>query len=207
MIKPAERRFKAEASRHGWWLLLLLLLIPGWAGAVEFSAQMLIKDGDKTMPGKIYFQDGKMRQEFLDEEGQTVTIVRPDLKVIWVVMPQEKTYFELPLKARLPGQFIQMPPDALKKRSLGTETVNGYVTDKYEVTVRGGEGGVMKQTVWQAQKLRVPIKAVCRDRNLCLEYRNIKEGAVAARLFNLPPSFKKIATPTSFTMRVRQETE
>lgn len=202
------RSGKRPKSRGlGWWALLIILAVPGLAAAAEFSAQMVVKDGDKIMPGKIYVQDGKMRQEFLDEAGQTVTIVRPDKKVIWVLMPQEKTYFEMPLKARLPGQFIQIPPEALQKRLLGTETVNGYVANKFEVTVRGGKEGMMKQTIWEAQKLGVPIKAVCGERDFSIEYRNIKEGPVAARLFNLPPGFKKIATPTSFTMKVRQETE
>ncbi len=88
MNRPAVCPVKPLRNRRYWWILLILLVIPGWAGAVEFSAQMMVKDGDKAMPGKIYFQNGKMRQEFVDEEGRTITIVRPDKKVIWVIMPQ-----------------------------------------------------------------------------------------------------------------------
>ena len=44
---------------------------------------MLVKDDAKIMPGKIQVSNGKLRQEFTDERGQTITIVRPDLKVIW----------------------------------------------------------------------------------------------------------------------------
>ena len=188
-------------------VLLLLLLVPAGAAPAEFSGQLILKDGGKTMPGKIYVQDGKMRQEFQDEEGQTVTIVRPDKKVIWIVVPQEKAYAEMPLKARLPGQFLQMPPDALKKRRVGTETVNGYVADKYEVTVKGGKQGVMQQTIWVAQKLGVPLKMISPEQNFSLEYRSIKEGKVAERLFAPPPGFRKMTSPIGFTMRVRQETE
>ena len=71
---------------------------------------MIIKDGSKLFPGKIYVSDGKMRQEFIDERGQTVTIVRPDKKVVWVLIPPGRTYLEMPLKAKLPGQFLQIPP-------------------------------------------------------------------------------------------------
>ena len=207
MNKPGWCPEKSPRSRGYWWILLILLLIPGWAGAVEFTAQMMVKDGDKTMPGKIYFQNGKMRQEFVDEEGRTITIVRPDKKVVWVIMPQEKTYLELPLKTRLPGQFIQIPPDAISRRQVGTETVNGYVADKYEVSVRGGESGLTKQTVWVAKKLQVPIKMVTARRDFSMEYRNIKEGGLADLLFEPPKGYVKTTSPTSFTLKMMKEME
>ena len=65
------------------WLALFLLPVTAWPA--EFSAQMIVKDGDKTMPGKIYVRDGQMRQEFNDETGETITVVRPDKKVVWAL--------------------------------------------------------------------------------------------------------------------------
>ncbi len=189
-----------------WWPLLLFWAIPALAWGTDFSAQMVVKDGDKLMPGKIFFQNGKMRQEFQDEEGQTITIVRPDKKVLWVVMPYDKTYVELPLKARLPGQFIQIPPDALSKRLVGSETVNGYAADKFEVTVKGSEG-VERQTIWLAPKLGTPIKAVCAGRGFSVEYRNIKEGGLADRLFEPPPGCLKATHSTRFSQKVKDEVE
>lgn len=206
--RPEETVMLFKVRRPCWGVILpAVFLLPVTLWAAEFSAQLILKDGGKTMPGKIYVQDGKMRQEFQDEEGQTVTIVRPDKKVIWIVVPQEKTYGEMPLKTRLPGQFLQMPPDALKKLRVGTETVNGYVADKYEVTVKGGKQGVMQQTIWVAQKLGLPIKMNSPEQNFSLEYRNIREGKVAEHLFAPPPGFRKMTSPIGFTMRVRQETE
>lgn len=171
--------------------LPLLFLLAGAAGAAQFSATMMIKDGEKLMPGKICVQDGKLRQEFNDLEGQTVTIVRPDLKVIWIILPREQAYAELPLRGKLPGQFIQIPPDALSKRLVGKETVNGYETEKYEVTMRGGSG-LEKQTVWLAAKLGTPVKMTSREGGFSVEYKGIKEGVQADRLFNLPPGYKKL---------------
>jgi outer membrane lipoprotein-sorting protein len=204
MIRPDWRRMLPR-NRRCWWILLILLMIPVSAGPTEFSAQMVVKDSGKTMPGKFFFQNGKMRQEFQDEEGQTITIVRPDKKAVWVVLPQDRTYLEIALKMRLPGQFIQMPPDAIQKRPLGTETVNGYEADKYEVTVRGGADGVEKQTFWIAKKLGVPIKVFCHSRDFCIEYRNIKEGRVNDSLFEPPSGFKKATHLTGFTGKVREQ--
>jgi outer membrane lipoprotein-sorting protein len=182
--------WKAIGWLLGCWWVLLVLTVPGMARGAEFSALLLVKDGGKAMPGKLYVLDGKMRQDFIDEEGQTITIVRPDKKVVWVIIPQERTYMEMPLKIRLPGQFIQIPPQALGKRLVGKDRVSGYEVDQYEVTVPG-RAGPEKQTFWVAPKLGLPIKMECRPRHFSLEYTNIKEGGVPARLFNLPPGLHK----------------
>lgn len=192
-----------EPEKAKWrcaWLLLITLAMPTMATAGQFSALMMIKDGDKVLSGKIFVQDDKMRQEFSDAGGQTVTIVRPDLKVIWIIIPLKRAYAEMPLKKKLPGQFIQIPPDALSKRPAGKETVNGYEAEKYEVTVKSG-GGPERQTVWLAPKLGTPVKLEAKARNFLVEYKGIKEGAQAERLFSLPPGYKKL-DPAGFGDRV-----
>ena len=176
---------------------LALLLLPAAAWGAEFSAQMLIKDGDKIMPGKIYVQDGKMRQEFSDESGQSITVVRQDKKVFWIIIPGKRAYMELPLTARLPGQFIQMPPNPVQKRSLGAETVNGYETEKFQVSVRNAEG-LEFQTIWVAKKLGLPLKMVVERRKFSIEYRSIREGKQADRWFTLPPGYQKVSSPAGF---------
>ncbi len=189
--------FARERQKAKWrcgWMLLLMLAIPALAAAAQFSAAMLIKDGDRVAPGRIFVQDGKMRQEFNDAEGQTITIVRPDLKVVWFIMPREQTYVEMPLKKKLPGQFLQLPDQTLAKRPVGKETVNGYEAEKYQVTVQ--EGGVPEiQTFWVATKLGTPVKMTSRSGKFSLEYQNIKEGPQPDRLFALPPGYKKLAGP------------
>ena len=186
-----------------WWVMLGLLTAAPMAVAAEFSALMMVADGGKVVPGKIYVRDGKMRQEFSDEEGQTITIVRPDKKVVWVIMPRNRAYMELPLKPQLPGQFIQMPVGALQKRQVGKDRLQGYEADKFEVTVRGGSG-LEKQHIWVAAKLGMPIKMECQERNFSLEYRSIKEGGVAERLFELPPGYQKLASPPGFATKLSE---
>ncbi len=182
---------------RGMWLglLLLMLMVPDRAQGSEFSAQMILKEGPRIMSGRIYVKNGKMRQEFSDEDGQEITIIRPDKKVMWVVIPQERTYVEMPFTGRLPGQFLQMPVDVVTKRKVGTETVSGYLADRWEITTRGGASGVTRQTLWVAQKLDTPLKMVSQDPKLSLEYKNIKEGGVADRLFEPPPGYTKTTGP------------
>ncbi|MFZ5447172.1 MAG: DUF4412 domain-containing protein [Thermodesulfobacteriota bacterium] len=178
--------------------LLLMLTIPGITWGAEFSALMMVKDGPKIFPGKIYVSNGKMRQEFVDEQGHTVTIVRPDKKVFWVILPLQRSYMEMPLKARLPGQFIQIPPQALNKRQIGQERVAGYEAEKFQVSVPGDRRCEI-QTYWVAPKLGLPVKMECRERQFSLEYRNIKEEKIPERLFDPPPGYRKATGPQEFS--------
>jgi hypothetical protein len=175
-------------------VLLAMLFLPHLAPGVEFSAQMLTKDRDAVVPGRIYVKDGKMRQEFLDAGGQSITILRQDKKVVWVIIPGDRTYYEEPLRFTWPGQFLQIPPLALQKRRVGQENIAGYDTEKYEVTLRGKDG-LIKQTFWLAPRLGVPIK-MAGEKNFSVEYRNIREGGVADRLFELPQGYQKLTKPT-----------
>jgi len=198
-----ERNRKVRGTRLGYWWLLLVLAVPGVAWGAEFSALMMVKDAAKVMPGKIYVHDGKMRQEFVDERGQTITIVRPDLKVVYVILPVQGTYIEIPLTPKLPGQFLQIPPGALGKRQVGQERLNGYDTEKYEVSVPIGRN-LEKQTYWVAPKLALPIKMECPERQFSLEYKNIKEEKVPDRLFALPPGLTKLDSIGGFADRVEE---
>jgi hypothetical protein len=198
-----ERTRKVRGTRLGFWWLLLVLAVPGVARGAEFSAMMMVKDAAKVMPGKIYVHDGKMRQEFLDEKGQTITIVRPDLKVVWVILPLQRSYMEIPLTQKLPGQFIQIPLQAAGKRLVGQERLNGYDAEKYEVSVPVGRG-LEKQTYWVVAKLGLPIKMECRERQFSLEYQSIREEKVPDRLFNLPPGLQKLNSIGGFADKVEE---
>jgi hypothetical protein len=198
-----ERTRKIWGQRLGFWGLMLILTVPGVAWGAEFSASMLVKDDAKIMPGKIQVSDGKLRQEFADERGQTITIVRPDLKVVWVILLRQRSYMEIPLTTKLPGQFIQIPPQALQKRLVGQERLNGYDTEKYEVSVPVGRG-LEKQTYWVAVKLGLPIKMECRERQFSLEYKSIREEKVPDRLFALPPGLQKLTSIGGFAEKVEE---
>jgi hypothetical protein len=191
------RTWRRPAFAGFWCLLLLIAGLAAPAAGAEFSALMMVKDDAKLMPGKISVRGDMMRQEFVDESGQTITIVRPDKKVIWVILARERTYMEMPLKKKLPGQFIQIPPLATGKRLVGKERLNGYDTEKYEVSVPAG-GGREQQTYWMAEKLGLPIKMECRQRRFSMEYRSIREEKVPDRLFDVPPGYQKATSPGAF---------
>ena len=152
------------------------------------------------MPARIFVQDGKMRQEFNDERGQTVTILRPDLRVYWIIMPREQAYAELPLRGKLPGQFIQMPPTP-EQAPAGQG--DGRRLRGPKISSHGARTpGAGNSDVWVATKLGTPVKMISKEGNLSIEYKDIKEGAQAERLFSLPPGYQSWA-PAGFGDRVR----
>jgi hypothetical protein len=179
-------------------LLFLTLSLPAILAAAEFSATMVLKEQGRDTSGKIYVKDGKMRQEFLDDRGHTITIVRRDKSRIWVVMPSENRFVEMPLGIHLPGQFLQIPPEAMSKRKVGTEDICGYQVDRIEVMLRGGPEGVLRQTFWVSPKLGLPIKTVSPERQFSVEYRDIKEGKLEDKLFEVPPGYQKTGGPVDW---------
>ena len=176
------------------WLLLVLALWPVSARPAEFAGQTLTRVRGVTVTGRILVKDKKLRQEFNDEKGRTITILRLDKKVVWVLLPRERTYMEEPLKSTWPGQFIQIPPEAKKKRLLGSERVLGYDAQKYQVSVPGKRGPEI-QIFWVAPKLGLPIKEEIPSRKFSMEYRDITERSIADRLFEIPKGYKKVSKP------------
>jgi outer membrane lipoprotein-sorting protein len=108
-----------------------------------------------------------------------------------VIMPVDNTYVEMPLGLQLPGQFLQIPKDALSKRQVCSEELGGYQVDRVEVTLQGGPLGTKRQTYWVAPKLGLPIKTVTADHQYSLEYRDIQEKKLEDKLFEVPPGCRK----------------
>lgn len=164
------------------------------ARAAEFTSTLIFKSDGQEMHGKIFLKGQKIRQELGDEGEFQVSIVRPDRKVVWILMPEEKMYMEMPFTEEAQKKFMLRKPDESQAgmRHMGTETVNGFECDKYELSP-DQEGQPAKEYVWVAKKLGVPIKYVSGESSM--EYRDIKLGGVADSAFELPQGYKKMEMP------------
>jgi outer membrane lipoprotein-sorting protein len=178
-------------------LALGFILLICWLGpalAAEFSAVVVTRADSQETKGKIYIQGEKMRQEFSSPEGKTVNIARPDKKVMWVLMPSQKMVMEMPFSQADLKKTMAMPKDKAEMKLLGPETVNGYETEKYETSMKTN-GKTVKSFVWVSKKLGVPLKMVSEDGKFSMEYLEIKEGGVAAELFEVPQGYQKMTMP------------
>lgn len=192
-------------SRHtqvkaGFGASLIIVLVAGFVSlgaAAEFSADMVQKSHGQTMTGKVYVKNTKMRMEMNHAGQSTVTIALPDQHKSIILMPAQKMYME---NVTDPAQETPMVGDRdLEQKAtikqLGTEEVNGYLCDKFEVIPHDASAG--KTTQWFSKELSYPIKSIYQGPHgeSTTEYRNIKKGGVADSLFQVPPGYQKMQMP------------
>lgn len=188
---------------------IAVLVFASWAAAqTEFSAEMVDTSAHRADKGptKIYFAKDKVRfdsPEKQDPRGGGSMIW--DLsKSSWVVlMPQQHMYMEMPAQMAekrgvyhffRTGDVENACSDWLKLpqnqggscHKVGSETVNGRSTVKYEGTNSKGESG----SVWLDPKLRFPVKWEGKDGHGG-ELQNIQEGSQPASLFEIPAGYQK----------------
>jgi hypothetical protein len=188
--------------------LVGLVMVAGMAVAqTEFSADIVNHDSHKAdkSPAKVYFGKDKMRfdgRDSSDPRGGGSVIF--DLnKQSWVIlMDKQHMYMEMPtamMENRGMFEFFRSGDvdnacsDWLKLdrnkggtcHKVGSETVNGRNTVKYEGTNTKGESS----SVWLDSKLRFPVK--WDEKNGGGEMQNIKEGPQPASLFEIPAGYSK----------------
>lgn len=178
-------------------LLVVIITLPGLAA--EFSADLLQKmEGQPPQTGKIFIKGKNMRMEIASSGGTMVHIILPEQNKTIMLMPKEKMYMEM-VTTNTPGTAQPLDKAALGKlatlKHLGTETVNGYLCDKYEVAYHDASQG--SATQWIAQKLNFPVKTISDSPqgNVTMEYQNIQEGGVQDSLFQVPPGYQKMSMP------------
>jgi len=194
---PAIRPFR-------WFLDVIvafaLSVLSAPALAVEFKADMIHHITGESKSGPIFVKGALYRMEQKEEGQQIIVIVNQDTGVIRVLIPERKQYIEFP--ANDPSALMNDPFQSVKymvspacgaaSKLVGTETVNGYVCDKYVISMQDTD----VITEWVSQKLKFPIKIVNHTaQDTFTEFRNIKEGSIVDTLFQLPAGYTKMAEP------------
>jgi hypothetical protein len=184
-----------QRSFPGVALAIILLLAAGLAQAAEFSATMVTKAGGVEIPGKIYVKDNKVRNEVQVAGQAGIHILRPDKQVVWIILPQQKAYMEMPFTKEAQHNLLPLTEEQKNSmKKMGTETINGYACDKYMASITH-KGKAMQVTSWVATDLGMPIKIVSADGSFSMEYKDIKPGEVAASLFEVPQDYQKMKLP------------
>ncbi len=197
--------------------LIAFLLAATFALAqTEFSGEMF--DSQKGSNGKIYFAKDKVRFESTNKDPRSggVVIMNLTTQTTTVLMNQQHMYMELSQQMASQrtaynffrtgdveaacSDWMQLPQNKGGScRKIGSETVNGRSTVKYEGTNAKGETG----DVWLDPKLRFPVK--WEGKNGSWELRNIQEGTQPASLFEIPADYKKFDMPNMGGMMQRPQ--
>lgn len=170
-------------------LLVSIFMVYGAAIslAADFSADMTISSrGEKDTQGKVYMQGNKMRMEMGESaDEKAVTITRPDKKVMWILMPEEKMYMEQAYQED-PKMKEWTPQQEAQSKLIGNEKVSGLDCKKYQVQGR-------EVFYWISEKISFPVKTQDPEGTMLL--KNIQVGKVSGDLFEVPPGFEKVSMP------------
>jgi hypothetical protein len=189
------------------WCVITILLAGSFALAqTEFSAEMVdTQKPDHPSNGKMYFSKDKVRFESAkkDPRGGGAVIINLATQTTTVLMDQMHMYMEM--SAQSPGQrmsygffrtgdveaacsdWMQLAQNKGNTcHMVGSDTVNGRSTVKYETTNANGDTG----DVWIDPKLRFPVK--WQGKNAGWELHNIQEGTQPPSLFEIPAGYNKM---------------
>jgi hypothetical protein len=175
-------------------ILFVLFLLSATASAFEFSADTISthKGGDETK-GKIYSKTDKFRMDMNSPQEMSM-ITRLDKKVVWNIMPRQKTYMELPFNPRNKPQVEEKFKGEMERKLVGSETIDGHPTKKYLVTYKV-ENEKHEVYQWLATDINFPVKTSAVDGSWSQEFRNVKMGGQPDSLFEVPAGYTKIQMP------------
>lgn len=192
-------------------LSISILIGIGCAPTVSknYSAESITNIAGRTQNVKIFITPDKQRIEASSEAKQVVTIIRKDLKVAWIIMPDQKVYLEQALSPeQLKAEQNEKLPGEIERKKAGTESINGEVCEKYEITFKPNpQVGAITVLQWLSTD-KIPVRSAALDGAWYTEYRNIQRGPQSAALFELPKDYKKfsLTAPAPSTKEAPAET-
>jgi hypothetical protein len=182
----------------------------------SFSASLEMQaggDGSEpmSMPGKIFFDEGKSRFEMDISEmkggkmppqaaahmksmgmDKMVMIARPDKKVGYQIYPAMQAYVENPLPAQ---ETAAAPSDfKIELTELGKETVDNHACIKNKAVVTDKEGAKHESTIWNATDLKnfpVKIEQTESGTKVTMLFHNVNLSKPDATLFDPPADATK----------------
>ena len=176
---------------------LLLIVIFSFASFAQFTADMVTTESGVTKTNKFYSENPFYRMD-IEEEGQEgYVIVDRNEGVTKVVMPAEQMYMEMSSTGMQSMsndvfQSIEKQKEKYETNLVGTETINGYECEKYEVLIDGS----VVSTFWQSPDIEYPIKVISgADSEMVMELKNIEAGDVDDSMFQIPDGYTKMEMP------------
>jgi hypothetical protein len=163
-----------------------------------YSADMETTTAQGSFTSKVFLKDGKMRMESNTEGHKSINIIRPDRKVMWMLMVDSKTYMEFPLD--MTKQDIQSklhdPNIKTDKEFIANEVVDKHPAKKYHLTITTDGKKEKSGYIWEATDLsNFPVKYESEDRKMTTVWKNIKTGGVTDSVFEVPTGYKKMDMP------------
>ena len=180
-------------------IIIFITSICQLVSAAEFSADYIENDNGTIIKSTILVKEDKMRIENADG---SIMILQNN--VDYLLNPEDNTCFEIAYgEDSTPDNMLTL--EQLKKelvevaavKELGTETINGYQSQKYEIVFHDKSLGTGIH--WYTKEIDIPIKTVSKSSfgEYITEYQNIKEENISDSLFEVPADYEILAMPES----------
>ena len=187
--------------------LLIVALLAGLAGAanagpldlkVPYTADSVIGRGDNLRTGKLWRTPSAMRHEWVERGAKHNVIVRFDRNLVWSQLPGTNIVVETDLAglASLPIAALNDPAN-LRETAVGQETIEGMKATKYRVATAPGAASGFDGHIWRtAEGIVLKIEGTGEHQgkagDIHLAFRNIRVGAIDAKVFELPANAQKM---------------
>jgi hypothetical protein len=110
-----------------------------------------------------------------------------------MLIPREKKYMQLPMEPQNLIMGIEKHiPGEIDRKLIATETLNGILSDKYEVLYNLDEKE-RAVFIWIAKNLDFPVKSQAVDGSWSVEYRNVILAKQPDDLFEIPADFEQFS--------------
>ncbi len=169
-------------------VIVSVFLTASAALAMDFSCDVVHTSKAGIVNQKFFISGDKLRTE----SAESIAIIRPDKKVMWMFMPRQKMYMEMPLDPSKVPPTSEKYPGEIERTLIGKEDVDGRMTDKYRIVYTAAD---IKTAVfqWFAPDIGIPVKAAAEDGSWTMEYKNIKTGSQPDSLFEIPADYSKMS--------------
>ena len=184
--------------------LVLILFTAGFSfgGTVKNYSADLVEINSNRIIGKVYAAEQKLRVESYDEKEEltNIVIIRMDLKKIYSLHAESKTFVEFPIMGGkqslydnflMIGQSFGITPN-IKRERLDTDTVSGYNAGKFRNTTSieiFNDKMITVSYEWIAPEFDWPLRT--QDDKGIIEMRKIKTESPSDMLFEIPASYKR----------------
>lgn len=174
---------------------LCALAVPSWA--LDFSAERIVKSGKTTVTAHVNAKDDRWRFELAQpQRGANVIIVRADRNSAWLILSKRRQYAEVPIAKEHRLTVNETMEGEQSREFVGAQTLNGYPTELFEVTV-AENGGSRQYYQWVTKQERFPIKTVSKQGHWSAEYRHLIFTKQSSFLFELPQRLDPVGPPTT----------
>jgi hypothetical protein len=173
-------------------LIVVLVLqagVPAWA--LEFTADRITKMDGRTSKANIYYRDNMWRIEHHAMGPVSVSIVRKDKQVVWLLLSRMKHFKTVPYSVEQDLFVTERLDGEVSREEIGREAREGHPTVLYEVSTKDGERTEVYYQ-WVATDIHFPMKLAKKDGSWIVEYQHVKMRSVSDYLFQLPVNFQPL---------------